>query len=128
MSLRAAAVSRVEIPVVPAVGLSAATGGALALGTAGLVTSATGTGLTCLFAAATGVPCPFCGLTHGVAALGAGDLGAAVAANPLAPVAVALALAVPVTLLVRRRLAVAPMAFWALTLVVGAAWLVRVLA
>lgn len=127
MSLRAASVSRVEIPAVPAIGLSAATGGALALGTAGLVTSATGTGLTCLFAAATGLPCPFCGMTHGVAALGAGDLGAAVAAHPLAPLAVALALAAPVVLLVRRRLTVAPAALWALAFLVGAVWLARVL-
>jgi hypothetical protein len=127
MSLRPAAVSRVEIPVVPAVGLSVATGGALALGTAGLVTSATGTGLPCLFAAATGLPCPFCGMTHAVAALGAGDLGAAMAAHPLAPLAVALALAAPVALLARRRLAVAPGALWALALLVSTVWLARVL-
>ena len=117
----------VEIPVLPAVGLSAATGGALALGTAGVVTSTTGTGLTCLFAVATGVPCPFCGMTHGVAALGAADLGAAVAANPLAPLAVALAVAVPAVLLVRRRLAVAPPALSALALLVIVVWLARVL-
>lgn len=125
--MRHPAAHLVEIPVLPVIGLSAATGGALALGTAGVVTSATGTGLTCLFAAATGVPCPFCGMTHGVAALGAGDLGAAVAANPLAPLAVALAVAVPGVLLVRRRLAVAPAALWALALLVSAVWLARVL-
>ena len=121
------AANRVEIPVLPAVGLSAATGGALALGAVGLVSSATGNGLSCLFAAATGVPCPFCGMTHGVAALGAGDLGAAVAAHPLAPLAVALALAAPGALLVRRRLAVAPAALWALALLVSTVWLARVL-
>lgn len=82
MSLRPAAVPRVEIPAAPALGLSAAAGAALALATAGLVTRATGTGLGCVFAAATGLPCPFCGMTHGVAALGAGDLGAAVSAHP----------------------------------------------
>lgn len=118
---------RVEIPVLPAVGLSAATGGALALGTAGLVTSATGTGWPCLFAAATGLPCPFCGMTHGVAALGAGDLGAAVAAHPLAPLAVALALATPVGLVVRRRLSAPPAALWTLALLVTAVWVARVL-
>ena len=125
--MRHPAAHLVEIPVLPVIGLSAATGGALALGTAGVVTSTTGTGLTCLFAAATGVPCPFCGMTHGVAALGAADLGAAVAANPLAPLAVALAVAVPVVLLVRRRLAVAPAALWALALLVSVVWLARVL-
>ncbi len=92
----------IRIPVLPAVGLSAATGGAFALGTAGLLGGATATGLTCVFAALTGVDCPFCGLTHGVAALGAGDPAAALAAHPLAPLAVALAIAVPVVLLRRR--------------------------
>ena len=123
----AATAGRVEIPLLPALALSAATGGALALGTAGLVTSTTAGGLTCVFAAATGVPCPFCGMTHGVAALGAGDLAGAVAAHPLAPLAVALALAVAVALVLRRRLAVAPSALWALALLVGAVWLGRVL-
>jgi hypothetical protein len=121
----AAASRRVEIPVLPAVGLSALTGGALALGATGLLTGATATGVTCLFAAATGAPCPFCGMTHGVAALGAGDLAAAIAANPLAPLAAALALAVPVVLLVRGRLTVAPSAPWALAAVVVVAWLAR---
>lgn len=124
---RAATAGRVEIPVLPAAALSAATGGALALGAAGLVTSTTAGGLTCVFAAVTGVPCPFCGMTHGVAALGAGDLAGAVAAHPLAPSAVALALAVAVALPLRRRLAVAPSALWALALLVGVVWLVRVL-
>jgi len=124
---RAATAGRVEIPILPAAALSAATGGALALGAAGLVTSTTSGGLTCAFAAATGVPCPFCGMTHGIAALGAGDLAGAMAANPLAPPAVALALAAAVALLVRRRLAVAPSALWALALLVGVVWLVRVL-
>jgi hypothetical protein len=124
---RAAAAGAVEIPLLPAAGLSAATGGALALGAAGLVSGASATGLTCLFTTVTGVDCPFCGMTHGVAAIGAGDLGAAVAANPLAPLAVALALAVSVTLLARRRLAVAPVVLRALATLVVVAWLVRVL-
>ena len=124
---RAATARRVEIPVLPAAGLSAATCGALALGSAGLVPGAPGSGLTCVFAAVTGVPCPFCGMTHGVAALGAGDVAGAVAAHPLAPPAVALALVVAVALLLRRRLIVAPPALWGLGLLVGAVWLVRVL-
>lgn len=118
---------RVDVPVLPAVGLSTATGGAFLLGTAGLLGGAGATGLTCLFAAVTGVDCPFCGLTHGVAALGAGDVGAALAHNPLAPLAVGLALAVPLALLRDRRLAVPRAAPWALALLVVAAWLVRVL-
>ena len=117
----------IPIPVLPAVGLSAATGGAFALGTAGLLGGATATGLTCVFAALTGVDCPFCGLTHGVAALGAGDPAAALAANPLAPLAVALAVAVPALLLRRRRLQVAPAVLWGLVALVLVVWLARIL-
>ena len=36
----------------------------------------------CPLRAITGVPCPFCGMTTGTLALGRGDLGASVAANP----------------------------------------------
>jgi hypothetical protein len=118
--------ARVELPLLPAVGLSAATGGAFLLGTAGLLTSASA-GLTCIFSAATGVDCPFCGMTHGVAALGAGDLSAAVAHNPLSPLALALALAVPFTLLRGRRLHVHRAAPWALAALVVGVWLLRVL-
>jgi hypothetical protein len=120
------AIARVELPVLPAVGLSAATGGAFLLGSAGLLTAAGG-GIGCLFALATGVPCPFCGMTHGVAALGAGDLSASVAANPLSPLAVALALTVPLTLLRGRPLRVPAWAPWALAVLVVAVWLVRIL-
>lgn len=122
---RASRRSRVEVPLLPAAGLSAATGGAFALGSAGLLTSATATGLTCVFGAATGVDCPFCGLTHGVAALGAGDVAAAVAYHPLAPVAVALALAVPLVVLRGRRLEVPCAAAWALAALIVAVWLAR---
>lgn len=115
----------VEVPVLPAVGLSAATGGAFLLGTAGVLGAASTTGLTCLFSAASGVDCPFCGLTHGIAALGAGDLTGAVAANPLAPLALALALAVPLALLRDRRLSVHRAAPWALAAIVAFVWLVR---
>ena len=121
-----AAPPRSEIPLLPAAGLSAATGGAFLLGIVGVLGSET-TGVPCLFAAATGTDCPFCGLTHGVAALGAGDLGAALAHHPLAPLAVGLALAVPLVLLRGRRLAVPWAAPWALALLVTTVWLARVL-
>jgi hypothetical protein len=42
-------------------------------------------GLPCLFRSATGLVCPLCGMTHAIAALGAGDIGGAFAAHPLAP-------------------------------------------
>jgi hypothetical protein len=119
------ATTSVDVPVLPAIGLSTATGAAFALGTAGVIGAQSGTGLTCLFSIGTGVDCPFCGLTHGVAALGAGDVGAALAANPLAPLAVALALIVPFALLRGRRLEVHWAAPWALAALVIAVWLVR---
>lgn len=115
----------VEVPVLPAVGLSAATGGTFLLGTAGVLGAATTTGATCLFSAATGADCPFCGLTHGVAALGAGDVAGAFAANPLAPLALALAVAVPVALVRNGRLAVHEAAPWALAVLIAVLWLVR---
>ncbi len=121
------ATSTVRIPVLPAVGLSAATGGAFVLGTAGLIGGATAGGVTCVFAALSGVACPFCGLTHGVAALGAGDPGAALAANPLVPLAIGLAIAVPAALLRRHRLQASPAVLRALAALVIAVWLARVL-
>src|SRR5436190_2028681 len=42
----------------------------------------------CPFRAVTGVDCPFCGMTRATLALGAGDLRAALALHPLAPVVV----------------------------------------
>lgn len=41
----------------------------------------------CPFRALTGIPCPTCGTTHAAVALLHGEIGAAVAANPLATVA-----------------------------------------
>ena len=118
--------NRVALPLVPSIGLSAATTGAAALGAAGVLGASAAGGMACLFAAATGVPCPFCGLTHGVAELGAGHVQAAVALHPLAPLAAILALAVPVALLRRRPLTVAPAALAALTALVLLTWVLRV--
>jgi hypothetical protein len=119
-------VNRVALPLVPSVGLSAATTGTAALGAAGVL-GASFSGLpSCLFAAATGVPCPFCGLTHGVAELGAGNVASAVALHPLAPLAAMLAVAVPLALLRRRVLAVPPAALVALAAVVLLTWIVRI--
>ena len=120
--------NRVAIPLAPSVGLSAATTGTAALGAAGIL-GASFTGLpSCLFAAATGVPCPFCGLTHGVAELGAGNVATAVALHPLAPLAALLAIAVPVVLLRRHTLVVPPAALLALAAVVLLTWIVRIAA
>lgn len=49
-------------------------------------------GLPCLFRSATGLVCPLCGMTHAIAALGAGDFAGAFAAHPLAPLIFVIAL------------------------------------
>ena len=117
--------NRVAIPIAPSVGLSVATSGAAALGAVGVLTASAAGAIPCAFAAATGVSCPFCGLTHGVAELGAGHVETAVALHPLAPLAAVLALAVPVALLRRGSLTVSPYALAALTAIVLLTWFVR---
>jgi uncharacterized protein DUF2752 len=115
----------VAIPVLPSVGLSVATSATATLGAAGVL-GAGFVGLpSCLLMATTGVPCPFCGLTHGVAELGAGHLSTAVALHPLAPLAALLALAVPVALARRHALTVPAAALWSLAALVLATWIVR---
>ncbi len=121
-------VDRLAIPLVPSVALSAATAGAAALGAAGVLSASVAGPGTCLLSAATGVPCPFCGLTHGVAELGAGHVATAVALHPLAPLAALLALALPVALARGRALTVAPAALATLAALVVATWIVRLIA
>jgi hypothetical protein len=119
---------RVAIPLAPSVALSAATTGAAALGAAGVLSASVAGPVGCLFSAATGVPCPFCGLTHGVAELGAGHLDTAVALHPLAPLALPLALSVPVALLRGRALTLTSPALAALAAVVTLTWIARLAA
>jgi hypothetical protein len=105
-----------------------ATTGTAALGAAGILSTSFAGAPTCLLVAATGVPCPFCGLTHGVAELGAGHVAAAVALHPLAPLAALLALAVPIALLRRRALTLSPAVIAGLAAIVALTWIVRVTA
>jgi len=64
---------------------------ALAIGALGAVgTGAVASGsfpaegpIPCLFKAVLGAPCPFCGVTHSLVALGEGDLAASLAWSPL---------------------------------------------
>jgi hypothetical protein len=63
--------------------------------------AATGLTLICPLRAVTGVPCPFCGGTTAAVALAAGDLGGALAANPLVPV-LALAMLVMTVVMAAR--------------------------
>lgn len=61
-------------------------------------------GPLCPLRRATGVPCPFCGMTTGVLALARGDAVAAVAANPAAPLLVAAVVISFLPLVYRSRL------------------------
>lgn len=53
----------------------------------------------CLFKAATGIPCPSCGVTRSLLSLGTGDLAGAVALNPLGLVAATLLVVCPLWML-----------------------------
>jgi hypothetical protein len=85
-------------------------------------------GPVCPFRWATGVDCPFCGMTHATLALGAGDWHAALAYHPLAPAVLFGTLALLVTvaagrsdaLLANRR------PLWLLA-AVGAIWVLRLI-
>ncbi len=56
-----------------------------------------GVGLPCPLRAITGVPCPFCGMQTSVEATLAGELGRALAANPMGMAAVVVAVVLLVT-------------------------------
>jgi len=77
-----------------AIGLSLCCVGAAALGGISGADVAHPGAPGCLLRAVTGMPCPFCGLTHSMMALGQGNLAAAVAQNPLGLLLLPLAIAV----------------------------------
>ena len=58
--------------------------------------------VVCPLRATTGVPCPFCGMTRSVAAIGRGDLGASLTFNPGGILLVVLAIVVVVAWRWRR--------------------------
>jgi Protein of unknown function (DUF2752) len=93
---------------------------------------ATGLGLGCPLRTLTGIPCPLCGMTTAASGLAAGDLRAALAANPFV-LALAAGTLCMVVLLASRALglAAAPApwgqaarrrAWWAAGLLAGASW------
>ena len=62
--------------------------------------------MLCVFRLATGLPCPFCGLTRSLFALGQGDLGESLRYSPIGPLMAVVAGAAAVALLacvIRRR-------------------------
>lgn len=85
-SLRAPAVELV------AAGLCLACTGAVAVGAlAGNAAAGVDGPVLCPFRLVTGLPCPFCGMTRSLLALGRGDVAASVALHPLGPVVALLA-------------------------------------
>lgn len=80
----------------------------------------------CPFLYATGVPCPFCGLTRATLALGAGDWHTALVLHPLAPLVVAgtLVLMLAVALGRSERLLAGRRALWLLA-AIAAIWILR---
>lgn len=87
-------------------------------------------GISCVFLAVTGVPCPFCGMTRATLALGQGDFGGAFGFHPLAPLVLLMTFGVAV-FLARGK---APVAFGrkigppAVLATVGLIWLVNIVA
>ena len=76
--------------------------------------------VACPLRAATGVPCPFCGMTRAVVAAVHGHFGTSLAFNPGGIVVLALAI---VALVRPRLLARVRAPAWALLTTVGALWL-----
>ena len=93
---------------------------------------ATGLGLPCPLRTLTGVPCPLCGMTTAATSLSAGDLGAAMAANPFVLLLAAGTLVMTGLLVARAIGWLAPpapwpetarrRALWAISLLVAASW------
>jgi hypothetical protein len=92
----------------------------------------TGLGLPCPLRALTGVPCPMCGMTTAATSLAAGDLHAALAANPFVLVLAGLTLCMAV-LIAARAAGLAPpaagwpasrrrQAYWAVAVLLASSW------
>ena len=72
-------------------GLSAGVVGVVGCGALGAGVAADFT--TCPFRLATGLPCPLCGVTHSLLALGSGDFGESLDFSPIGPLTLAAAIA-----------------------------------
>jgi hypothetical protein len=82
----------------------------------------------CPFRSATGVNCPFCGMTRATVALGRGDVHGALGFHPLAPLVLAfLAALMTIVVIGRTDLLVRGKRPWILLGAVGAIWAARLL-
>lgn len=117
------------VPLAIATGLAACSAGALLMGWSGVGTPTDTSLILCPLRAATGIPCPFCGMTHGLLAVGDGDLHGALSHAPATPLVLALTVAILVAgpiALARRRVIRWPS--WATTTVVAIVlgiWMLR---
>jgi hypothetical protein len=83
----------------------------------------------CPFNAITRVPCPFCGMTHAVIAMGGGDLRGALQAHPAAPLVVAIVLALALAVALDRvGTLVRGWRGLALIALIGIAWVAKLVA
>ena len=71
------------------VGISFGVAGVVACGALGVAADKDFT--TCPFRLLTGQPCPFCGVTHSLLALGGGHIGESFAFSPIGPLTLAVA-------------------------------------
>jgi Protein of unknown function (DUF2752) len=96
------------------------------------VSHATGLGLPCPLRTLTGIPCPLCGMTTAATGLAAGDVRAALAANPFA-LALAAGTLCMLALLAARAIGLAPApvpwgaaarrrVWWAIAVLAAASW------
>lgn len=92
------------------------------------LSQATGLGLPCPLRTLTGIPCPACGMTTAVTELVAGDVTAAVAANPFVLGLAILAVVALPLLAVRAAGLVGPPVAWSATARRRVSWAVGLLA
>ena len=92
------------------------------------VSGGEGLWLPCPLRALTGVPCPLCGMTSAATGLAAGDLGAAMAANPFVLVLAGFTLVMLVLMAARAAGRIAPPAQWPATRRRQSYWVAAVVA
>ena len=97
-----------------------------ASGSASLKDTVLHDGPSCPFKSATGVDCPFCGMTRATIALGGGDVHAALGFHPLAPFVLAGMLALMTMIVIGRGdILLRGRRIYGILAAIGAIWLLR---